>query len=359
MPEWIFPLLVEGEDSGAGNARISLWAKVAQLDALPKSTDFAGIFLTAADLFETGRLGRITEASKIFGEVILSLHEPSLERRGLQRYDDATLQKRSKSLLWASAALGDGILVPMGFEYGLDARLAHPIGAAKSWFELAAKRSFDLSEDIAAANAFVAAQGGQFRSSTVAPLWPGGASQVLAAVRRSADKARVQVVLGNPAMDRDVPLTGSSVSREIGEFLPLKDVLRLEPNLAPDEALTLRAGEVRVLEGCRATIIRSSEAHVPVTDAISAPRIVIEGVTPCVDGGRHPVKRIVGDAVPIECDALRGGARSDPGCASVARFGREPLAEKRMTALGNDRWAADLPLERVGRIPVHDRGLAR
>ena len=174
-PEWIFPLLVEGEQSEAGNARIPLWANVARLDALPKSADFAGVFLPAANLFETGRLGRIAEASSIFGEVIFSLDEPSLERRSLQRYDDATLHKRSKFLLWASAALGDGILVPMGFEYGLDGRLAHPIGAAKSWFELAAKRSFDLSEDIAAANAFVGSKSGQFKSSTVAPLWPAGA----------------------------------------------------------------------------------------------------------------------------------------------------------------------------------------
>ena len=208
MPEWIFPSLVEGEHSEAGNARISLWAKVARLDALTKSTDFAGIFLPAANLFETGRLRRIAEASKIFGEVIFSLDEPSLERRGLQHYDDATLQKRSKFLLWASAALGDGILVPMGFEYGLDGRLAHPIGAAKSWFELAAKRSFDLSEDIAAANAFVGAQSGQFKSSTVAPLWPAGASKFWRRSGVRTTRHGCRVVLANPAMDREMSIAG-------------------------------------------------------------------------------------------------------------------------------------------------------
>jgi len=98
IPEWIFPSLVKGEHREAGNARISLWAKVARLDALAKSTDFAGVFLPVANLFETGRLGRIAEASEISGEVIFSLHEPSLDRRSLQRYDDATLQKRSKFL---------------------------------------------------------------------------------------------------------------------------------------------------------------------------------------------------------------------------------------------------------------------
>ena len=205
----------------------------------------------------------------------------------------------------------------------------------------------------------MATQSGQFKSSTLAPLWPAGASQILAAVRRSDDKTRMRVVLANPAMDRDVSVPASSVSREVGEFLPLKDVLRPGPNLAPDEMLTLRAGEVRILEGRRAAVIRSSEVHVPPDAAVSAPRIVIEGVTPCVDGGRHPVKRIVGDAVRIECDAY--GEGHDPIEVALRwRASDETLwREKRMTALGNDRWAADLPLERVGRYRVRDRSLAR
>jgi starch synthase (maltosyl-transferring) len=346
-PEWIFPLLTDGDQSKVGNARIPLWASIARLDALPKLEGFAGVFLPVANLIEGGRCAQALQASRVFGEIILSPQAPL--RQEFPDQDKAVLQKRSKSLLWASAALGDGILVSMGFEYGLDGRLAHPVGAAKSWSELAAKRSFDLSEDIAAANAFVATHNRQFKSSTAAPLWPAGAAHILAAARRSDDKTRMRVVLANRAMDRDVSLPASFVSREIGEFLPLKDMLRPGPNLAPDELLTLRAGEVRVLEGCRATIIRSSEARAPAADAVLAPRIVIEGVTPCVDGGRYPVKRIVGDAVRIECDAY--GEGHDPiqvalrWRASDEAFWRE----KRMTALGNDRWAADLPLERVGR----------
>jgi starch synthase (maltosyl-transferring) len=347
-PEWIFPLLAKGDQSEGGNAGISLWASVARLDALPTFDGFAGVFLATANVFEARRLGRGVERSRVFGEIILSSQVPLRESRDFPDHDQAALQKRSKFLLWASAALGDGILVPMGFEYGLETRLAHPLGAARSWFELAAKRPFDLSEDIAAANAFVATQSGQFKSSTLAPLWPAGAPQILAAVRRSDDKTRIRVVLANPA-DRDVSVPASSVSREVGEFLPLKDVLRPGPNLAPDELLTLRPGEVRVLEGCRATIIRSSEVHVPPDNAVSEPRLIIEAVTPSVDGGRHPVKRIVGDPVHVECDAY--GEGHDP-IRVVLRWRASDEADwraKRMTALGNDRWAADLPLERVGR----------
>ena len=351
-PEWIFPILGRGEgQSKAANAIIPLWAGLAQLDAVPKlaGAGFAGVFLPPTNLFEKGLLARFAEISRVFGEIIISLDEPLRGKRKFHGCDQATVQRGSKFLLWASAALGDGILVPMGFEYGLDNRLAHPVGAVKSWFELAAEHPFDLSEDIAAANAFITSQNNLFKPLAAVPLWPAGAGKILAAIRRSGDKNGIRVVLANPRMDRDLSLPASSVSREVGEFLPLKDALRPGPNLVPDDMLTLRAGELRILEGHRGAVIRSSEALVPAKEAVSAPRLVIEAVAPCVDGGRHPVKRIVGDAVHIECDAYAEG--HDPiAVALLWRASDEtPWREKLMTALGNDRWAADLPLERVGR----------
>jgi starch synthase (maltosyl-transferring) len=351
MPEWIFPVLARGGQSKAAGATVPLWASLARLDGVPKlaGVGFAGVFLPTGDLFEAGRLARLAEFSRIFTEIIISLDEPLSGRRRCQDSDQATVQKRSKFLLWASAALGDGILVPMGFEYGLDTRIARPVDAAKNWFELAAERPFDLSEDIAAANAFIASQSWQFKPSAAIPLWPAGAGKILAAVRRSGDRAGIRVVLANPRLDRDLSLPASSVSREVGEFLPLKDALRPGPNLAPDDILTLRAGELRVLEGRRAPVIRSSEAPAPAAEAVSAPRLIIEAVAPCVDGGRHAVKRVVGDAVHVECDAY--GEGHDPiAVALLWRASDETVwRKKRMRPLGNDRWAGDLPLERVGR----------
>ena len=346
-PDWVFPLLTEGAKDEGSNAKISLWASVARLDALPKFEGFAGVFLPASNLFEPGRPARVAGASRVFGEIVFS---PAVERLTVQGDDPTALQKRSKFLMWASAALGDGILVPMGFEYGLEERIAHPVGAAKRWSEFAAERSFDLSEDIAAANAFVASESGQFDSST--PLWPLGADKVLASVRRSDDKTRIRVVLANPAMDRDVSFPASSVSREVGEFLPLKDVVRPGPNLAPDETLTLKAGEVRILEGRHAAVIRSSEVRAPPDDAVSAPRIVIEGVTPCVDGGRHSVKRIVGDAVISNATlTARGTIRSR--LRFVGGFRRNLLAREADDAAGQ-RPMGSRPASRTCRaLPVH------
>ena len=346
-PGWVFPVLSAGDGQ---IEPISLWANLSRLGSVAglEGEGFKGAFLPAARLCEGGRLTELAEASRIFGPILLSCDEARLGAQKFQNYDETTLQKRSKFLLSASAALGDGVLVPMGFEYGLESRLARR--SASGWFELAAERPFDLSDDIAAANAFVARQSAEFKPLPAVELWPAEAGAILPAVRRTGDKTAVRVILANPAMDRDLSLPAASVSREIGEYLPLKDAVREGPNLAPDGVLTLSAGETRVFEGRRAKVIlRPNEPRTPAEEAARAPRLVIEAVTPCLDGLRHAVKRIVGEAVRVECDAY--GEGHDPIAVALRwRAADETFwREQRMTPLGNDRWAADLPLERVGR----------
>jgi starch synthase (maltosyl-transferring) len=346
MPEWIFPLLAGGGQSQAANTGIPLWISLARLDDVPEfeSIVFAGAFLPAINLFETGSLARVAEASRFFAEMIFATDEPPQGRRKFQDRDQAVIEKRSKFLLWASAALGDGILIPMGFEYGLVGSVGHSLYTAKSWFDLAGDRPFDLSEDIAAANALVGSESGQSKPSAV---WPAAAGKVLAAIRRSGDKTGIRVVLANPDMDRDTSLAGSSISREVGEFLPLKDALRSGSSLVPDDTVTLRAGEVRILEGSRAAVIRSRQPFSPTAEA--GPRLIIEAVAPCLDSGRYAVKRIVGDVAHIECDAYAEGHDAIAVALLWRAADETAWREKRMTAVGNDRWAADLPLDRVGR----------
>ncbi len=83
--------------------------------------------------------------------------------------------------------------------------------------------------------------------------------------------------------------------------------------------------------------------------AIKASRLAIEAVTPVVDGGRYPVRRIVGDTVHVKADAY--GEGHDP--IAVALRWRSPGAtdwrETRMQPIGNDRWAADFKLDTLGR----------
>src|SRR3954470_21683165 len=78
-------------------------------------------------------------------------------------------------------------------------------------------------------------------------------------------------------------------------------------------------------------------------------RVIIEGVTPEVDGGRFPAKRTVGDAVRVEADIFTDGHDS---VAAVLRFRHESSSEwseRPMQALVNDRWFCEFPVSELGR----------
>ena len=78
-------------------------------------------------------------------------------------------------------------------------------------------------------------------------------------------------------------------------------------------------------------------------------RAVVENVAPSVDGGRFPVKRIVGDRVVVEADAFADG--HDVVLATLLHRppGAAAWAEVPMAALDNDRWRAEFPVDRLGR----------
>jgi starch synthase (maltosyl-transferring) len=108
-------------------------------------------------------------------------------------------------------------------------------------------------------------------------------------------------------------------------------------------------------------------------------RVVIEAVTPDIDGGRFPAKRVVGETVTVEADIFADGhdtlaavikykllpargevARSAGGAAKllpargeVARSagGAAPAGwtEAPMLPLANDRWQGEFPVTELGR----------
>ena len=78
-------------------------------------------------------------------------------------------------------------------------------------------------------------------------------------------------------------------------------------------------------------------------------RVVVEAIHPSVDGGRFPVKRIVGDPVTVEADVFADGhdelavrlRHRPPGTTAWLEVPMEPL--------GNDRWRARFTADRLGR----------
>ena len=86
-------------------------------------------------------------------------------------------------------------------------------------------------------------------------------------------------------------------------------------------------------------------------DAIGAGRVVIETVTPELDGGRHPIKVVVGDLVTVEADVFTDG-HEKIGCDVIWRAVDEPdWKRESMRFLGNDRWSASFkPMRNIGHV---------
>ncbi|MCZ2079608.1 MAG: alpha-1,4-glucan--maltose-1-phosphate maltosyltransferase [Bryobacterales bacterium] len=78
-------------------------------------------------------------------------------------------------------------------------------------------------------------------------------------------------------------------------------------------------------------------------------RVVIEGVSPEIDGGRFPVKRTVGESVTVEADIFTDGHDALAAVLLYKNEGDETWTEVPMSFLLNDRWSAQFQVDKVGR----------
>jgi starch synthase (maltosyl-transferring) len=83
---------------------------------------------------------------------------------------------------------------------------------------------------------------------------------------------------------------------------------------------------------------------------MDGPRVVIEGVSPQIDGGRHPIKRVVDDLVVVEADVY-GDGHGLVGARVAYRFlddsswSYAPMSYDQ----AEDRWSGSFKTDRVGR----------
>jgi starch synthase (maltosyl-transferring) len=78
-------------------------------------------------------------------------------------------------------------------------------------------------------------------------------------------------------------------------------------------------------------------------------RVVIEGVSPEIDAGRFPIKRIAGDQITVEADVFTDG-HDAVSCLLKHRREEDPKwTEVLMEFLVNDRWRGEFLVPEVGR----------
>jgi starch synthase (maltosyl-transferring) len=78
-------------------------------------------------------------------------------------------------------------------------------------------------------------------------------------------------------------------------------------------------------------------------------RVVVERVTPEIDGGRFPIKRACGETVVVEADVFADGHDALSVLLSYRHEADAGWTEVPMEPVGNDRWRASFLTARLGR----------
>jgi starch synthase (maltosyl-transferring) len=262
----------------------------------------------------------------------------------------ATAESYRRALRTA-AAIGHGIFMPMGFEFA-SRRVMHPSASTPDDIsEAQAAAELDLTADIRSANALVDELAGQDQDSGSEMRGLTGPASVVTALlntdspdARAADRGIVVLINTDDRQSHPVPIHLDPI--EGGAPLGLPRMLA-----GGDPAAPLAPGEVRIVTVSRTQPIveRPRRNGRTLMDAAKAPRVVVEEITPRVDGGPFAVKRIIGQTVTVEADIYTDGHELLGSellwkAADEKEWTRAPL-----TPLGNDRWRGRFTPTRLGR----------
>lgn len=96
----------------------------------------------------------------------------------------------------------------------------------------------------------------------------------------------------------------------------------------------------------------NGKSRLATLDAIAngAIRAVIDKVTPEIDGGLFPIKRVVGESVVVEADVFADGHDQVVAVLRYRRKGETTWNETPMDFLGNDRWRAEFVADQIGEM---------
>jgi len=293
---------------------------------------------------------------------VIACVEPPFGKRAADALAPVPLrQRQALRALWTAAAIGDGLLIPMGFECGATEPMEAARGNAADGARLLRAPYEGLVAALSDASRWLEGAGaGPLHCLTGADapctvLFRGDGRPYQTPASPSAP-ARVLAVNPDPhapaAPDWDA--VRARLPESYAALQPARDAGRGATR--PDGALAA------LLEpaGCMAlTALRTDPVTTgPVTQegrrkalaaALHAPRVVIENVAPAIDGGRFPLKRTLGQQVRVEADIFmdghdRIGAALLHRAADESEWRRLPLE-----ALPNDRWQGTFAPTRIGK----------
>ena len=80
--------------------------------------------------------------------------------------------------------------------------------------------------------------------------------------------------------------------------------------------------------------------------------VVISNLSPLVENGRYPTKRVVNETIRVEADILKEGHDQVVAALAFRRSGETSWQEIRMHHIDNDRWGASLSFPETGKYEI-------
>ncbi len=272
----------------------------------------------------------------------------------LMHLDRATIAKVYAAQYRLAATVSSGLLCPFGFEFGASAPLDDKGYKPEDWESMRQRASFDIAEAIGEINRLKAKtpalQTDDRLERASAPDAP-----VIALSKSANTKGGSQTVVALANMGAvEAPLPAHSELARAADanaafkLAAPKGSKGLFGTLPPYEGALLLAETKAPKEKQPRTPPRDAPFDQRLQD-LATNRVVIEGVSPEIDGGRFPVKRVLGDTLHIEADIFMDGHDVIDACLCYRHIDDDRWQEMPMRPLVNDRWEAEITLDRIGR----------
>jgi starch synthase (maltosyl-transferring) len=264
---------------------------------------------------------------------------------------DAQRAASLKFHLLFAACFSSGVMMPMGYEYGFRQKLDVVKTRPQDWEET----GIDLTEFVAAVHEMKSAVPAFNREGEQRRITAPG-SPIVALLRLTGGHAieseGCALTLINPDRQAAHSIPVAPLLAETGGlFGHFSDLTPMTAPVAfdPGGTIMLEPLGIRVFRGERAShraaaAPSATEAPHNELDRLAANRIAIERVYPELDGGRFPVKRIVGDVLEVWADIFGDGHDKLQARIKYRTVADADWSEAPMEFFDNDRWIGRFPL---------------
>jgi starch synthase (maltosyl-transferring) len=266
------------------------------------------------------------------------------ERLANAHNDPERAAEEAKFRYLFAACFSSGVMMPVGYEFGFR-RPLHVVETRPAHWE---DTSHNICDYIAAVN--------DLKANTAALNAEGKVRRItydetpaIALLREGEDaKSDALLLLINASSETtasvEFPRLIAGLGRSFGAFEDITPQNTPQP-LGGVGTVTLEPLGMRVIRAIVADVQAAKRTNPKPASALA--RVAIEGISPLVDGGRYPLKRVIGDVVRIEADVFSDGHGT---LAAELRY-RSPLGvwtAVPMVQGDNDRWSAAFVVTQQG-----------